>query len=468
MSERESDRRPAGDLDLRLALPAAAAWLTTAVTLLTGARWGAAIAAGSLLILSVAAIVSRRRGAPASPLVRTVVVVVGIGGAFATVAVARVLEVDSHPVRQAAERGQYATIEATITDDPRLLTGSRPSVLVRLSGSRALIAGTEVASEFSAIAFTPVDGWLGLVPGQQVIVRARLALPDRNDLTAAQLIVTGAPIEVRAPPLHQQWASGLRAGLVAVADETLPEDPAGLLPALVVGDISGLDEDLVADFAAAGLTHLTAVSGANFTLVVGSALALARALTIGPRTATAIAALVLIAFVVICRPSPSVLRAAVMSAVGLLALVASRRKQAMPALAVAVIGLLAWQPALAVAPGFALSVLATAALIVVAPVLVAVLHRPPIPKVVVEAVAVAVAAHLATMPVLVALGSPVGPIAMLANLLVAPVIPPITVLGAIAAVVAPISAAVAEVPARAAGPPLWWLIEVARWAAVRA
>lgn len=468
MSERDPDRRTSGDLDLRLALPAAGAWLTTATTLFTGARWGAAIAAGCLVILSVGVSRLRRRGTAASPLLRTLIVVVGVGGAFAAVAVVRLLEVDAHPVRQAAERGQYATVEATITDDPRLLTGSRPSVLVRLTGSRALIAGTEVAAEFSAVAFTPVDGWLGLVPGQQVIVRARLAVPDRNDLTAAQLAVTGAPIEVRAPPLHQRWASGLRAGLVAVADDALPEDAAGLLPALVVGDISGLDEELVADFAAAGLTHLTAVSGANFTLVVGSALALARALTIGPRTAAAIAALVLIAFVVICRPSPSVLRAAVMSAVGLLALVASRRKQAMPALAVAVIGLLAWQPALAVAPGFALSVLATAALIVVAPVLVAVLYRPPIPKVLVEAVAVAVAAHLATMPVLVALGSPVGPIAMVANLLVAPVIPPITVLGAIAAVIAPISATVAEVPARAAGPPLWWLIEVARWAAARA
>lgn len=378
------------------------------------------------------------------------------------------VEVEHHPVRLAAERGQYATVEATIADDPRLLSGGRPSVLVRLNGARALIAGDEVRSDFSAIAFTPVDGWRDLVPGQEMILRARLAVPDGHDLTAARLAVTGAPIEVRAPPIHQRWASELRAGLVAVAADALPADAAGLLPALVVGDISGLSEDLVADFRAAGLTHLTAVSGANFTLVVGSALALARVLTIGPRTAAAIAAVVLIAFVVICRPSPSVLRAAVMSAIGLLALVASRRKQAMPALAAAVIGLLAWQPALAVAPGFALSVSATASLIVIAPALVALVHRPPIPKVAVEAVAVAVAAHLGTMPILIALGSPVGPIAMLANLLVAVVVAPITVLGAVAAVLAPFSDTVAAIPARATGPPLWWLIEVAQWAATRA
>lgn len=451
-------------LDVRLAAPAAAAWIGTATALFGGVRVGAVVAGACLMLLGLGCVADLRGWARIS---RVALVVLGVAAAFSAIGTLRAAEVEAHPIRQAAERGQYATIEATIADDPRLLSG-RPTVLVRLNGSRALVAGQEIRSDFSAIAFVPVGGWLDLLPGQQVVVRAKLALPDGHDLTAARLSVSGSPISVRAPPLHQRWASDVRAGLVTVSAGALPADAAGLLPALVVGDIAGLGEDLVADFRAAGLTHLTAVSGANFTLVVGSALALARALTVGPRTAAAVAAMVLIAFAVICRPSPSVLRAAVMSAVGLLALVASRRKQAMPALGAAVLGLLAWQPELAVAPGFALSVLATTSLIVVAPMLVALVHRPPIPKVLVEAAAVAVAAHVATMPVLVALGSPVGPIAMLANLLVAPVIAPITVLGAVAAVLAPLSESVAQVPARAAGPPLWWLIEVARWAAARA
>lgn len=478
-----ADGRAPSVLDLRLAMPAIGAWAATAAVLVTGRTVGTMIAAGSLLAAIVGWVFIRRRGtgpvgrtaagrrrAPRagrlSPVRVAAVVTFGVAGCFGLVGVLRVVEVESHPVRAAAERGQYATVEATVTDDPRLLTGGLPTVLVQLDGSRARIGNNEIRAGFSAVAFTPERGWLGLLPGQEVVVRARLAVPDRADLTVARLVVTGPPMEVRDPPGYQRWASGLRAGLVSAAERALPSDAAGLLPALVVGDVSGLDEDLVADFRAAGLTHLTAVSGANFTLVVGSALALARATSLGPRPAAAIAGVVLVAFAIIARPSPSVLRAAVMSAVALLALVTARRKQAMPALAAAVLGLLAWQPALAVAPGFALSVAATGALIVIAPILVAYLERL-LPKLLAEAVAVAVAAHLGTMPILMALGSPVGVIAMLANLLVAPVIAPITVLGAVAAVVMPITETGAEIAARATGPPLAWLIGVARWCAQR-
>jgi competence protein ComEC len=45
----------------------------------------------------------------------------------------------------------------------------------------------------------------------------------------------------------------------AVADRR--QEPRALVPALVLGDTSGLDAALAQDFQATGLTHLTAVSG---------------------------------------------------------------------------------------------------------------------------------------------------------------------------------------------------------------
>ena len=81
-----------------------------------------------------------------------------------------------------------------------------------------------------------------------------------------------------------------------------------MLPALVLGDTSALTAPTIDEFRIAGLTHLTAVSGANVTIVCGAVLL--TAVLVGPAVAVGLAALALMAFVVVVQPSASVLRAA--------------------------------------------------------------------------------------------------------------------------------------------------------------
>ena len=76
------------------------------------------------------------------------------------------------------------------------------------------------------------------------------------------------------------------------------------------------------------MTHLTAVSGANVTIVCGAVLLIAG--LVGPRVAVVLAAFALLAFVVVVQPSASVLRAAVMGGITLLAVASHRRRQAIP------------------------------------------------------------------------------------------------------------------------------------------
>jgi len=109
------------------------------------------------------------------------------------------------------------------------------------------------------------------------------------------------------------------------------------------------------------------VSGTNITIIIGAVLLLVRLLGAGPRVSAVLAGFALVGFVVLARPSPSVLRAAVMGTVTLLALITARRRQAVPALSGAVLVLLAVSPALALDVGFLLSVLATGALVLAAP-----------------------------------------------------------------------------------------------------
>jgi competence protein ComEC len=122
-------------------------------------------------------------------------------------------------------------------------------------------------------------------------------------------------------------------------------------------------------------------------------------------------------------------------------------------------------PALATDPGFALSVLATAALVLLAPAWVARMRARGVPAGVAEALAVPAAAHLVTAPLIAGLSGQVSLIAVVANVLAAPAVGPVTVLGVLAAAVSPVWAGLARLCLRVAGPLVAWLVGVAHWGA---
>ena len=283
----------------------------------------------------------------------------------------------------------------------------------------------------------------------------------RRDLTVAVLSATGEPT-VGGAGLVQRIAARVRAAFADAARTALPADQAAMLPALVLGDTSTLTAPTVDEFRVAGLTHLTAVSGANVTIVCGAVLLAAG--VVGPRAAVGMAGLALLAFVVVVQPSASVLRAAVMGAIALLAAVTHRRRQAIPALSATVVILMIGAPQLAVDIGFALSVSATAALVVIAPVWSRRLVDRGWPKPLADAASVAVAAQLVTAPLVAGMVGTVSLVSVAANLAVAVVIAPITVIGTAAAAVSAFWPAAAQFLVRFTGPELWWLLRVARWA----
>ena len=311
------------------------------------------------------------------------------------------------------------------------------------------------------VVFASGMGFGELTAGRPAAFRARIGAPMRRDLTAAVLSAAGEP-RVGAAGLVQRIAGRARASFADAARAVLPADQAAMLPALVLGDTSTLTAPTVDEFKVAGLTHLTAVSGANVTIVCGAVLLAAG--VVGPRTAVGVAALALLAFVVVVQPTASVLRAAVMGAITLFAIVAHRRRQAIPALSATVVILMVGAPQLAVDLGFALSVSATAALVVIAPVWSRRLVDRGWPKPLADAAAVAVAAQLVTAPLVAGMSGTVSLVSVAANLAVVVVIAPITVIGTAAAVASAVWPAAAEFLVRFTGPELWWLLRVARWA----
>jgi competence protein ComEC len=202
------------------------------------------------------------------------------------------------------------------------------------------------------------------------------------------------------------------------------------------------------------------VSGANCAVIVGLVLALTAALGLR-RPARAAASLVALgAFVVLVTPQPSVRRAAVMAAVLILSTASGRPSRGLPALALAVVVLLAGDPWLARDLGFALSVLATAGLLVLAPPLADRLARR-MPRRLADALAIPVAAQVACQPVLLVLqpGLPVH--GVLANLLAEPAAAPATIGGLVACVLLPVWPAAGGLVLRLAWLPAAWISAVA-------
>jgi competence protein ComEC len=273
-------------------------------------------------------------------------------------------------------------------------------------------------------------------------------------------LVGGAPRPVGRPPPWQRAAGAVRAALRR-ATSGLPPDEAGLVPGLVVGDVAAMPASLTDAFRVAGLTHLNAVSGENCAIVLATVAAVLRRTLLGRGWRLAIGAASLLGFVVLARASPSVLRAATMGAVAIAAMALGRRVQAVPLLAAAVLLLVLVDPFLARSVGFALSVMATAAIVLLAPSWTDVLARW-LPRPLAVAVAVPAAAQLACTPLLVVVFGQATPWAIPANLLAAPAVAPTTVAGIVTAAVAVAAPPVAALPAWAAAVPAGWLALVAR------
>ena len=453
---------PAERVDARLVPAALTCWVVTAA----GIWWpiGRAVAACCVVLVAASGALAwrarRRRGETGRlRAVSAGLVAVGVTGAGFGFAVAlRAEAVDRHPITAAF--GTAAPVTVTPTESPVSLGRGRlmfRATLQRLRGAQ--ISGRVVVFARASDFESETDG---LMVGRPVRFTARIGRPTRRDLTVAVLNASGRPTAGTAGAV-QRAAHTVRGRFAAAVRGTLPAEQAAMLPALVLGDTSAVTAETDRDFRAAGMTHLMAVSGANVTIVCAAVLFSAR--LIGPRAAVVLAALTLVAFVVVVQPTASVLRAALMGAIGLAGMLSSRRRQAIPALCATVLGLLAIAPQLAVDVGFALSAVATAALVVVAPAWSRRLAGRGCPKPLADALAIAASAHLVTAPLVAGISGRVSLVAVIANLAAAPVIAPITVLGSAAAVLSVAWPSGAQLLIRFTGPELWWVVRVAHWSA---
>lgn len=438
-------------IDGRLLVPAGAAWAGAAVTL----AWSPAV--GALLCVGTAAIgLSFRR--------RWGIVPVLLGTVFAGLGLMAALSLGQRlspePLESWTQQRVTATVHAVISGEPRLHVAggsgqwwAQPWMSLPVRTQDITARGVTMTVGLPLRLHLPPDA----VPpprGTAVLVTGRLApLPAETGL-ASELRVRGLDWTVVGPPGPiEHIASAMRLGLTDSLSGA-PADAGSLVRGLTIGDVEGQPPDLARSMRASGLSHLVAVSGGNVAIVVGvvvGAVAVLR-LSLLWRVGSGLLALAYYAYLV--GPEPSVLRASVMGAIALIGVLVGGRRAGPSVLGTGVLLLIVTMPWLALSWGFALSAMATAGLILLAPLVRDRLEewRPTRrwPPVVLAATSLTLAAQLATLPLLLAMGGAVGWVSVPANVVAMPMVAPVTVLGLAAATVSPLLPEVADRLAAAA------------------
>jgi competence protein ComEC len=279
------------------------------------------------------------------------------------------------------------------------------------------------------------EGVVGAASSPQVFVLAAGGLSLASAVAWAQVQLTGA------------------------VDRELPEPAAALLLGIAFGIHQPLAPEVRAPLQGAGLIHIVVVSGLKIVLVIGLVSALARVFEWSRRGTLLTVVPVVAAYVLISGAGPAAVRSALMAGAALLAASGGRRTDPVPMLALVAALLLGLSPALVDDPGFQLSFLGTAGILMLAAPIAA---RLPGPRLLAEPFAVTVAAQLATLPVMagtfgvVALGGPT------ANALVLPLLPVMIVSGGAGAILSALHPGAGWVLLQITGLGTWAVTGVAR------
>ena len=213
--------------------------------------------------------------------------------------------------------------------------------------------------------------------------------------------------------------------------ELFGEPTGSLVSGLLLGSRKGMSEELTADLQITGLAHIVAISGYNITILVlfvGMAFGF-----LSRKWKVVCSILAIVLFVLLVGAGASVVRAAIMGGIGLLALFYGRQYFVSYALLLAAFVMALWNPfVFTFDSGFHFSFLATMGLIYLSPVLEGATRFLPDRFLLKETFLLTISAQVMVLPLAIANFGGFSWISPVVNLLVLPFIPVIMLLAALA------------------------------------
>lgn len=212
----------------------------------------------------------------------------------------------------------------------------------------------------------------------------------------------------------------LRQRIGARVEQLFPDWQAGYMKGLLVGLADELEPDKYIQFTQLGLTHILAISGSHVAINVGLLFGLLRLCRVTRETSIIIVFCFVPIYVLLTGFSPSVIRAGMMTMLGLYILRQRRLKDGLNVLSAAALLMLLWEPNYLLNISFQLSFAVTAGLIIFVPQLLPLLRF--LPSKIRSTVAITVAAELVSFPLTIYYFNQLSLLSLAANLFIVPVI----------------------------------------------
>jgi competence protein ComEC len=325
-------------------------------------------------------------------------------------------------------------LRAYVLERPRASASGARTALARISAGRG-------RGEPIVLRARPGAPWPAGArePGSEVLARGELGPLGRFDgwqrrrnAHATLLLGTLAPTGRRRGGAAGAFDS-LRRRAERALSRGLPPPEAALALGMVLGEDDALAEPVRDAFRASSLAHILAASGQNVMLLGALALPLLAAAGLGLRARLWVVLGLVGVYVPLAGAGPSIQRAGVMGAAGLVAGLAGRPAARGYALLLAAAVTLAANPRSLDDPGWQLSFAAVGAIALLSRRIATALAAGRLPGALAEAAGLTLAATAGTAPLLAFHFGQLAPVGVPANLIAAPVIAPVMWLGMIAA-----------------------------------
>jgi competence protein ComEC len=381
-----------------------------------------------IAVIALAALRPRRTGGPMEwAWLGLITLVAALAGLLA--GGARLHAIDAGALR--SRPGMHASVDGFVAGVPRR-NGDEVAVRVDTGAGRVLAVGPEPVPDLPVGSEVSVDGTLvAPEPWREAYLRRQgIAMVLRTDR-----IDTGSGRRGGV----SGWVDSIRTRAEEALERGMPRREAALARGFVLGQDDRIDHGTREDFQRSSLAHLLAVSGQNVILLCVLAWPLLAALGLTLR-ARLIALLCLIAlYVAVTGAGPSIQRAGVMGAAGVVAALADRPRSRWYAVVLAAGATLALNPRAEGDVGWQLSFAAVIGIMLWAKRLAALLSRDAargsVRRAVAEGAAVTVAATVATAPLMAAAFDQFSPAALPANLLALPAVAPAMWLGMLTGII---------------------------------
>lgn len=234
--------------------------------------------------------------------------------------------------------------------------------------------------------------------------------------------VSALTLQAATRPVPGDIGRVVRDWFASKVRQYIPEPQASLGIGFLTGQKSALPEDLSESLKIAGLTHIVVASGYNLTILVRMARRLF--VKISKYLSAVSSGIMIVAFMAVTGLSPSMTRAGLVSGISLMAWYYGHRLHPFVLLPFTAAITVALNPSYVWGDlGWQLSFTAFAGVMIVAPLLQAYFFGKKEPGVLRQILGETIAAHIVTVPIIALSFGTISNVAIIANLLVVPLVP---------------------------------------------